>query len=143
MKESEDVRGSKRQGGGAGEGDERREAESGSAVEGSGLRISRRPKGANRQDAFNGKWKLRTWERSYPTPRNALSVRWFVGHVFYAHLMRLLYFSNLTNCISPKILSVFLTTARRSHGLSARRARRTKSSRPEGPLTRSWGPEGP
>merc|ERR1711978_424800 len=30
-----------------------------------------------------------------------------------------------------------------SHGLSARRARRTKSKRPEGPQTRSWGPEGP
>ena len=30
-----------------------------------------------------------------------------------------------------------------SHGLSARRARRTKSSWPEGPPTRSWGPEGP
>ena len=30
-----------------------------------------------------------------------------------------------------------------SHGLSARRARRTKSSRPEGPQTGSWGPEGP
>ena len=30
-----------------------------------------------------------------------------------------------------------------SHGLSARRARRTKSSRPEGPQTRSYGPTGP
>ena len=30
-----------------------------------------------------------------------------------------------------------------SHGLSARRARRTKSSRPEGPQARSRGPEGP
>ena len=30
-----------------------------------------------------------------------------------------------------------------SHGLSARRAVRTKSRRPEGPQTRSWGPEGP
>ena len=30
-----------------------------------------------------------------------------------------------------------------SHGLSARRARRTKSRRPEGPQNRSWGPEGP
>ena len=30
-----------------------------------------------------------------------------------------------------------------SHGLSARRARRTKSSWPEGPPIRSWGPEGP
>ena len=78
-----------------------------------------------------------------PTLRNALFVRWSVGHVFYDHLMRLLYFSNLANSISPKILAVFLTTVRRSHGLSARRARRTKSSRPEGPLTRSWGPEGP
>ena len=35
------------------------------------------------------------------------------------------------------------TSLRGSHGLSARRARRTKSSRPEGPQTRSWGPEGP
>ena len=34
-------------------------------------------------------------------------------------------------------------TGRGSHGLSARRARRTKSRRPEGPQTRSWGPEGP
>ena len=50
-------------------------------------------------------------------------VRWFVGHVFYPHLTR--------------------TSLRGSHGLSARRARRTKSSRPEGPQTRSWGPEGP
>ena len=30
-----------------------------------------------------------------------------------------------------------------SHGLSARRARMTKSRRPEGPQTRSWGLEGP
>ena len=35
------------------------------------------------------------------------------------------------------------TSLRGSHGLSGRRARRTKSSRPEGPQTRSWGPEGP
>ena len=35
------------------------------------------------------------------------------------------------------------THLRGSHGLSARRARRTKSRRPEGPHTRSWGPEGP
>ena len=35
------------------------------------------------------------------------------------------------------------THLRRSHCLSARRARRTKSRRPEGPQTRSWGPEGP
>ena len=69
------------------------------------------------------------------------SVRSLVRHVFYDHLMRLLYFSNMANSISPKILSVFLTTVRRSHGLSARRARMTKSSWPEGPLTRSWGPE--
>ena len=79
-----------------------------------------------------------------PTPRNALFVRPSVrlSH-FYAHLMRLLYFSNLANSTSPMIISVFLTTVLRSHGLSACRARRTKSSRPEGPLTRSWGPEGP
>ena len=32
---------------------------------------------------------------------------------------------------------------RGSHGLSDRRARRTKSSRPEGPQARSRGPEGP
>ena len=50
MKECEDVRGSKRQGGGAGGGDERREAESGFAVERSRLRISSRPKGNNRQE---------------------------------------------------------------------------------------------
>ena len=40
-----------------------------------------------------------------PTPRNALSVRSLVGplvgHVFYDHLMRLLYFSNMANSISP------------------------------------------
>ena len=35
------------------------------------------------------------------------------------------------------------THLRGSHGLSARRVRRTKSRRPEGPQTRSWGPEGP
>ena len=35
------------------------------------------------------------------------------------------------------------TSLRGSHGLSARRAQRTKSSRPEGPPTRSWGPDGP
>ena len=53
MKECEDVRGSKRQGGGARGGDERREAElaeSGFAVERSRLRISSRPKGNNRQE---------------------------------------------------------------------------------------------
>ena len=33
-------------------------------------------------------------------------------------------------------------TLRRSHGLSARKVQRTKSSRPEGPPTRSWGPTG-
>ena len=32
---------------------------------------------------------------------------------------------------------------RGSHGVSARRARRTKSSRPKGPPARSWGPLGP
>ena len=35
------------------------------------------------------------------------------------------------------------TSLRGSHGLSAWRARWTKSSRPEGPPNRSWGPEGP
>ena len=35
--------------------------------------------------------------------------------------MRLLYFSNFANSISAKILSVFLTTVRRSHGLSVHR----------------------
>ena len=53
VKECEDVRGSKRQGGGARGGDERREAElaeSGFAVERSRLRISSRPKGNNRQE---------------------------------------------------------------------------------------------
>ena len=34
------------------------------------------------------------------------------------------------------------THLRGSHGLSARRAQRTKSSRPEGPQARSWGPTG-
>ena len=36
-----------------------------------------------------------------------------------------------------------LLSQRGSHGLSARRAQRTKSSRPKGPPTRCWGPEGP
>ena len=55
MKECEDVRGSKRQGGGARGGDERREAESGFAVERSRLRISSRPKGTNgQQQTENG-----------------------------------------------------------------------------------------
>ena len=54
-----------------------------------------------------------------PTPRNALSVRWLVGsfvrHVFYAHLTRLLYFSNFANSISPKLLAVFLTNWHYQH----------------------------
>ena len=51
----------------------------------------------------------------HPTPRNALFVRSY-----------------------PTIF-----TPSGWHGLSARRARRTKSRWPEGPPTRSWGPEGP
>ena len=39
--------------------------------------------------------------------------------------------------------SVCDATMHGSHGLSGRRARRTKSRRPEGPQTRSWGPEAP
>ena len=39
--------------------------------------------------------------------------------------------------------SVCDAKVRGSHGLSAQRARRTKPRRPEGPQTRSWGPEGP
>ena len=61
--------------------------------------------------------------RPNPTPRNALFVGSLVGHVFYAHLTRLLYFSNLVNSISPKILAVFQTTVRRSHGLSPKGAK--------------------
>ena len=43
------------------------------------------------------------------------------------------------------VLNFSLSNAalRGSHDLSARRARRTNSSRPEGPPTRSWSPTGP
>ena len=51
----------------------------------------------------------------YPTPRNALFVRSFVGHIFYPHLTWLLYFSNFTNSISPKLLAVFLSTWHYQH----------------------------
>ena len=57
--------------------------------------------------------------------------------------MRCIYFRTLVLGGPMCDASVCDTTVRGSHGLSARRARRTKSKRPEGPKTRSWGPEGP
>ena len=48
----------------------------------------------------------------HPTPRNALSVGSLARSIFYAHLTQLLYFSNLANSISPKLLPVFLTCSR-------------------------------
>ena len=52
-----------------------------------------------------------------PTPKIALFVHPFVGYK--------------------------ISALRGSHGLSARMAQRIKSRVPEGPPTRSWGPEGP
>ena len=49
-------------------------------------------------------------------------------------------------CLSPFLTCIVhsyihtCTMLSSSHGLTARRAQRTKSSRPEGPHTRSWGP---
>ena len=62
----------------------------------------------------------------YPTPRNALSVGWLVGHVFYPHLTR-----TVTRPERPKGAKDEVKQARRAQ------------SRPIGPQTRSWGPEGP
>ena len=45
--------------------------------------------------------------------------------------------------IHASMTHVLWTHLRGSHGLSARRAQRTKSRRPEGPQTRSWGSESP
>ena len=60
----------------------------------------------------------------HPTPRIQLSVRPSPFVTFIVH--------HTYTC----------TMLSSSHGLSAQRARRTKSSRPEGPQTRSWGPKG-
>ena len=43
--------------------------------------------------------------------------------------------------VRDKILAIVVWCVRR--GLSAQRARRTKSSWSDGPPTRGWGPEGP
>ena len=69
------------------------------------------------------------------------SVHWSVRILqFLPHLTRTLTMRTLT----MRTLTLTLTTSLRgSHGLSVRRARRTKYSRPEGPPTRSWGQEGP
>ena len=45
--------------------------------------------------------------------------------------------------IHASLTHVLWTHLRGSHGLSARRANRTKSRRLEGPQIRSWGPGGP
>ena len=63
-----------------------------------------------------------------PTPRIALFVRWW---------------QNLTILSMGGAAEAAAGGQRGLHGLSAQRARRTKSRRPEGLQTRSWGPEGP
>ena len=65
------------------------------------------------------------WIFSNPTPRNALFVR--SSETFF----------------TPSNANAHQSNMRVSHGLSARRAQRTKSSRPEGPQARSRAPEGP
>ena len=84
---------------------------------------------------------------------------WFVCDVFWICLWCFLDFFGFLNNFYVFLNTIFgfldnfftflssslpmTTSLRGSPGLSARRARRTKSSWPEGPPTRSWGPEGP